>query len=92
LIICHESKFYEWLPYNRGKLEDIPKTWEERKKYLKDDWLKYYLVQTETIRKNLLSRYGKKAASIKYAESFELSEYGRQPENMGKHMTRSSFV
>ncbi len=80
MINCHESQFYEWLPYNRGKLEDIPKTWEERKKYLKDNWLKYYLVQTEIIRKNLLVRYGEKASSIKYVESFELSEYGRQPE------------
>jgi LmbE family N-acetylglucosaminyl deacetylase len=80
MLNCHESQFYEWLPYNLGKLEDVPKTWEERKQYLKDDWLKYYLVQTEIVRKNLETRYGEKASSIKYAESFELSEYGRQPE------------
>ncbi len=80
MLNCHESQFYEWLPYNLGKLEDISETWEDRKKYLTDDWLKYYLVQTEIDRKNLVTRYGEGAFSIKYAESFELSEYGRQPE------------
>ncbi len=81
MINCHESQFYEWLPHVMGWLEAVPKTWEERKKYLKDNWLKKDLVQTEHVRKNLLNRYGERAFLIQYAESFESSEYGRQPED-----------
>jgi hypothetical protein len=80
MLNCHESQFYEWLPYNQGRLEDVPTTWEERKKWLIAGWMKRDLTQANLANKLLESRYGKKALPIKYAESFELSEYGRRPE------------
>ncbi len=80
MLNCHESQFYEWLPYNQGRLDDVPETWEERKKFLTDGWLFRNRDQAEMAGEKLKSRYGEKAAEIKYAETFELSEYGRQPE------------
>jgi LmbE family N-acetylglucosaminyl deacetylase len=80
MLNCHESQFYEWLPYNQGRLEDVPEIWDERKKYLTDGWIKPKLTQEGIVKEKLKSRYGEKASTIKYAETFELSEYGRQPE------------
>jgi hypothetical protein len=80
MLNCHESQFYEWLPYNQGRLEDVPNTWEERKKFLKDGWLFRNHDQAEIAGEKLKFRYGEKAAAIKYTETLELSEYGRQPE------------
>ncbi len=79
MINCHESQFYEWLPYSEGRLDEVPETWEDRKKYLTDGWMKYYLAKPGIVKDKLKARYGEKASGIKYAESFELSEYGRQP-------------
>ncbi|MDD5728270.1 MAG: PIG-L family deacetylase [Victivallales bacterium] len=80
MLNCHESQFYEWLAYNRGRLDEVPETWEGRKKWLADGWLSRNLVQRELTEELLLNRYGNDASAIKYVESFELSEYGRQPE------------
>lgn len=80
MINCHESQFYEWLPYNQGRLGQVPAAWHERKEYLKDGWMKRDLLQTELAANLLKARYGRKSSEVEYAESFELSEYGRQPE------------
>ena len=80
MINCHESQFYEWLPYNQRRLDEVPERWEDRKKYLIDGWVFRDNDQTKIAEKILKSRYGRKASSIKYAETFEFSEYGRQPQ------------
>ena len=36
-------------------------------------------VQADMFRELLRKRYGEKSAGIEYAETFEVSEYGRQP-------------
>jgi len=62
LLVCHESQVFEWLPYMAG--EQI--TGNRR------DWLRgYYGRWPEAIAK----RY---APHCRYAEAFELSEYGRR--------------
>jgi LmbE family N-acetylglucosaminyl deacetylase len=80
MLNCHESQFYEWLPFNQKRLGDVPETWEDRKKWLSDGWLTRNSAQTELAAKLLQTRHGENASTIKYTESFELSEYGRRPE------------
>ncbi len=31
MVNCHVSQFYEWLPYNQGRIDEVPETWEDRK-------------------------------------------------------------
>jgi LmbE family N-acetylglucosaminyl deacetylase len=74
---AHVSQFYEWLPWVAHTLDQVPKDPAARKK-----WLSGARVQriNEAARDTLVRRYGKdKAAAIRYTESFELCEYGRQP-------------
>ena len=88
------SQVYEWLPYTKGELENVPEGKEER-----FEWLKGMNITSETtdeevlgaksgyavrfaktaarFRKELIERYGvEKGSKIRYAEAFEICEYG----------------
>jgi LmbE family N-acetylglucosaminyl deacetylase len=74
---AHQSQFYEWLPWVDGRLEDVPKDPAERKKWLAGQRGRPV---SPAIRATLEKWYGKeKAAQVRYAEAFEVCEYGRQP-------------
>ena len=73
---AHVSQFYEWLPWVDHRLHEVPKDPAARKK-----WLVGMRVQplNAEVRATLTRRYGAdKAASVRYAESFELCEYGKR--------------
>jgi LmbE family N-acetylglucosaminyl deacetylase len=74
---AHQSQFYEWLPWVDGRLEEVPKDPAERKKWLASQRGRPV---SPAIRATLEKWYGKeKAAQVRYAEAFEVCEYGRQP-------------
>jgi N-acetylglucosamine malate deacetylase 1 len=71
----HTSQMYEWLPFNQGILDQVPKSDTDRRKWLgetrkgENDATPY--------RAKLIEIYGpEKAAKIKYCEAFEDSGYG----------------
>ncbi|HEX2395190.1 MAG TPA: PIG-L family deacetylase [Bacteroidales bacterium] len=71
----HTSQMYEWLPFNRGVLDQVPKTESERRKWLADQW--YSNVNAELFRGKLIELYGNETGSkVKYCEAFQDSEYG----------------
>ncbi len=74
-----DSQMYEWLPWIEGCLEDVPDGDAERLAWL-PTFMKGFFEDPETFRALLAERYGsKRAAGVKYSESFELCEYGRRP-------------
>jgi LmbE family N-acetylglucosaminyl deacetylase len=79
MLDAHVSQFYEWLPWTSGTFDQVPKDAVERKKWLG--------TQPMAARKGaqewnaaLEKRYGMDAAHIQHAEAFEITEYGRQPD------------
>jgi len=81
MLDCHKSQFYEWLPYNKGFLEKVPVSQEGRNKFLSDLWLRRNAEQADETRHLLQKKYGtENGKQFRFAEIFELSEYGRQPE------------
>lgn len=70
----HTSQMYEWLPFNRGVLDQVPETEAERRQWLgqyKENW------NAEPYRARLIELYGKdRGSKVKYCEAFQDSEYG----------------
>jgi LmbE family N-acetylglucosaminyl deacetylase len=76
-IDAHVSQFYEWMPWIGRYEKDVPAGKEERLKWL----MKFYdQPMKANIRKAMVKWHGiEKAAKSKYAEAFEVCEYGAQP-------------
>lgn len=76
-MAAHESQYFEWLPWTSGQLNEVPAGKEQRLK-----WLAESRKPQLTKEKNdcLVKWYGSaRAREIKWSESFEVCEYGRQP-------------
>jgi N-acetylglucosamine malate deacetylase 1 len=71
----HTSQFYEWLPFNRGVLDQVPEGDKERRDWMAADWIKDS--SADPYRSKLVELYGRqRGRSIQYAECFQDSEYG----------------
>ncbi|MEY3060457.1 MAG: hypothetical protein RL000_1809 [Bacteroidota bacterium] len=74
---AHVSQFYEWMPWIGHYEKEVPQSKEERFKWL----MKQYDEQmAPDIRTSLAKWYGEQVATkARYAEAFEICEYGAQP-------------
>ena len=82
----HTSQMYEWLPFNRGELDQVPATEKERRAWLGKIW--GARSNAEPFRDKLIEHYGQEAGSkIKYCEAFQDSGYGTRltKENIKKY-------
>ena len=75
-LSAHQSQFFEWLPWLDGQLENVPKTEPARLKWLADSRKGNI---SAGMRASLSKWYGSKADQVKYAEAFEICEYGTFP-------------
>jgi LmbE family N-acetylglucosaminyl deacetylase len=74
---CHTSQFYEWLAYESKRLDQVPSSEEERLEWLTRQRAQKDEKVADLYRKMLVGRYGEEAgARVRYAEAFEISEYG----------------
>ena len=71
----HKSQMYEWLPFNSGRLDQVPASDEARRKWLGETRKKGF--DASQYRAKLADIYGhEKAARIQYCEAFQDSGYG----------------
>jgi LmbE family N-acetylglucosaminyl deacetylase len=76
MLACHESQFFEWLPFNRGDEAQVPRDAAVRRAWLRTWYLEHLRALTERWRPQLLATYGpEKGAAIEFAEAYEVSEY-----------------
>jgi LmbE family N-acetylglucosaminyl deacetylase len=76
-VDAHVSQMYEWTPFQEGRLDQVPKDPESRRAWLKKG--QFFPPVSADQRQALTRWYGEQAASIRYAEGFEICELGRQP-------------
>ncbi len=76
MLACHASQVFEWLPYNRGVLNQVPRDEHQRRAWLRGWYLDYLRPQADRYRPELIATYGAvRGAAVEYAEVFEISEY-----------------
>lgn len=75
MIHQHTSQMYEWLPYNRGVLDQVPESDQERRAWMSERRKGGFTA--DPYREKLIELYGsQRGTSISYAECFQDSEYG----------------
>jgi LmbE family N-acetylglucosaminyl deacetylase len=71
----HTSQMYEWLPFNRGELDKVPKTDAERRAWLGKT--RVIGSNANPYRDKLIEMFGKeKGSAIQYCEAYQDSGYG----------------
>lgn len=73
---AHESQMYEWLPWVAGILDQVPKDKVARKNWMRERRKRDVTAQ---IRASAEKWYGMSASKFQQYESFEIAEYGGQP-------------
>jgi len=77
MLHCHVSQFYEWLPYNQRKEHEVPSENRARREWLKQQRIPFDRDCADRYRSKLVELYGpEKGGAFKYAEAFEVCEYG----------------
>ncbi len=74
---CHTSQMYEWLPYNSGKLAEVPADEAGRLAWLTATRAAADERRAQAHPELVAELYGERAAEVRYAEAFESCEYGR---------------
>lgn len=76
---AHASQFYEFAPWQRNLLDQVPQTWEARRAYILQYWNSFIEVSSEMLPAlDRLYVQGKSERTL-YAEPFEIADYGRRP-------------
>jgi LmbE family N-acetylglucosaminyl deacetylase len=79
MMDAHVSQMYEWLPWVAGNLESVPKGAAERRAWLKQTRAGQ---PSPAVRATLVKWYGQeKGDAVRYAEAFEICEYGMRPDD-----------
>ena len=75
-----ESQFYEWNPWLGGYLDEVPKEKGARLAWTRSRAEKRYGAVADRFRSQLEKQLGHdRGAAVRYAEAFEVCEYGTQP-------------
>ena len=85
MLSLHESQMFEWLPYTKGVLDQVPKTPEERLEWLHEPRIpRDKPIDKEILEKNLIgtqSEYKEAKVAVLYREKL-IERYGKEGENI----------
>jgi N-acetylglucosamine malate deacetylase 1 len=77
MLHCHESQFYEWLPYNGGYLDQVPRDDAGRRQWLAARIRSRLHTAADRFGALLTEVYGASSGKrVEYLEAFEACEYG----------------
>jgi N-acetylglucosamine malate deacetylase 1 len=77
MLHCHQSQFYEWLPWNAGYVDQVPSTDADRRAWLAERIQRRIRPLADRYRELVVATYGpERGPQVRYIEAFEVSEYG----------------
>ncbi len=78
MLDCHKSQFYDWLPWIEHETDQLPAAEEQRFCWLEKKIQDKDAAAANFCRRQLRMKYGAgRGEIIRFAEAFEMSEYGR---------------
>ncbi|MGE5193377.1 MAG: PIG-L deacetylase family protein [Deltaproteobacteria bacterium] len=76
MLAAHRSQFFEWLPYNERRLEEVPAGESEKLAWLRRWYERKIAAFADRYRSALVAEYGAgRGEAIEFCEVFEISEY-----------------
>ncbi len=76
MLAAHRSQFFEWLPHNERRTDEVPQGDAERMAWLRRWYEKKIAPRAERHRSELAAQYGPdRGRKIEFCEMFEISEY-----------------
>lgn len=76
LLACHASQFFEWLPFNLERLDEVPPGAPERRQWLHGWFTGHLRPAADRYRRELVATYGPvRGSEIAWCEAYEISEY-----------------
>lgn len=92
MAACHQSQFFQWLPYHDGKLQEVPDTYEAKLAWL-HGWLTEFLKRRwEHFQSELSQRFVGSSLVSPLIEVYEISEYaGKLGEKLRARLFPASF-
>ncbi|MBN2584204.1 MAG: PIG-L family deacetylase [Planctomycetes bacterium] len=77
MINCHESQWYEWIPYNQGYLDKVPKGAAARRRWNEKRFRERLKGFANQWRDRAIDQYGpERGKEIQYAEGVQASPFG----------------
>jgi LmbE family N-acetylglucosaminyl deacetylase len=77
MLHSHQSQFYEWLPYNAGHLDQVPKEESARRNWLAGRMARRIGPLADRHHDLVVRTYGEEAGKqVRFIEAFEVSEFG----------------
>ncbi len=76
MMAAHRSQFFEWLPYNDNRQDEVPESEADKVAWLRRRYETKIAPYAQRYRGELVAEYGAQAGlSIAWCEVFEISEY-----------------
>jgi N-acetylglucosamine malate deacetylase 1 len=92
MLNCHQSQFYEWLPFNGGYLDQVPNDEARRREWLAAQTKSRLLPRVDKFRGLVMRIYGpNRGAKVEYIEAFEACEYGAPLDDEARQRLFSSL-
>ncbi|MBX7167931.1 MAG: PIG-L family deacetylase [Pirellulales bacterium] len=86
MLACHASQFFEWLPFNLERLEEVPTAPAARRQWLYDWYTAHLRPAADSYRRELIAAYGPvRGSEVAWCEAYEISEYAAPLDTAARH-------
>jgi LmbE family N-acetylglucosaminyl deacetylase len=86
MMAAHRSQFFEWLPYNDRRLEEVPSGETEKLAWLRSLYEMKIAPFADRYRRELVAEYGSdRGQQIAFCEVLEVSEYAAPLDEAARH-------